>query len=127
MGAKKVMILYRRTIEDMPADVREIHDSLEEGIDIVPLVAPVRFVGNGKIEGIECVRMELGGFDSAGRRRPKVKEGSTFTVNVDMVIPAVSQSSDLPFVKEDEVDMTEWGTFITDGRRLRRWRCRQRF
>jgi len=113
MGAKKVLILYRRTIEDMPADAREIHDSLEEGIEIIPLVAPVRFVGNGKIEGIECVKMELGGFDAAGRRRPKVIEGSTYTVKVDMVIPAVSQSSDLPFVKKEEVEMTEWGTFVT--------------
>lgn len=114
LGAKKVIILYRRTIEDMPADAREIHDSVEEGIEIMPLVAPVRFNGNGKIEEIECVRMELGGFDSGGRRRPKIQDGSGFTVKVDMVIPAVSQSSDLPFVKKDEVEMTEWGTFITD-------------
>lgn len=113
-GAKKVMILYRRTIEDMPADVREVHDSLEEGIEIIPLVAPVSFVGNGKVEGIECIRMELKGFDAAGRRKPNVKEGSNFTVNVDMVIPAVSQSSDLPFVKKEEVEVTKWGTFVTD-------------
>lgn len=114
MGAKKVIVLYRRTIEDMPADKREIHDALEEGIEIISLAAPVRFVGNENIQEIECVRMELGGFDSVGRRKPQVKEGSTFKVKVDMVIPAVSQSSDLPFVKKDEVEMTEWGTFITD-------------
>lgn len=114
LGAKKVIILYRRTIEDMPADYREIHDSLEEGIEILPLVAPIRFMGTDKVQGIECVRMELGGFDSAGRRRPKIKEGSSFIVDVDMVIPAVSQSSDLPFVKKDEVEMTEWGTFVTN-------------
>lgn len=114
LGAKKVVILYRRTIEDMPADAREIHDSLEEGIEIIRLVAPVRFMGKDKVQEIECVRMELGGFDSAGRRRPKSKEGSTFTVKADMVIPAVSQSSDLPFVKKHEVEMTEWGTFVTD-------------
>ncbi len=114
LGAKKVIILYRRTVEDMPADLREIHDALEEGIEILPLVAPVCFIGNDKIRGIECVRMELGEFDSAGRRRPKIQEGSTFTVNVDMVIPAVSQSSDLPFVRKEEVEMTEWGTFVTN-------------
>ncbi|RNC29688.1 MAG: NADP-reducing hydrogenase subunit HndC [Candidatus Dichloromethanomonas elyunquensis] len=114
MGAEKVMILYRRTVEDMPADIREIHDSLEEGIEIIPLTAPVRFIGNGKVEGIECVGMELGGFDSAGRRKPIVKEGSDFTIKADMVIPAVSQSSDLPFVKKEEVQVTDWGTFVTD-------------
>lgn len=112
-GAKKVIILYRRTVDQMPADQREIHDSLEEGIEIMPLVAPVRFLGDKQVKQIECVKMEQGGFDSSGRRRPQVIEGSNFTVEVDMVIPAVSQSSDLPFVKEDEVDMTEWGTFIT--------------
>ncbi|MGI6449419.1 MAG: NADH-ubiquinone oxidoreductase-F iron-sulfur binding region domain-containing protein [Desulfitobacteriia bacterium] len=118
LGAKKVMILYRRSIEDMPADPREIHDSIEEGIEIMPLVAPVRFLGKDKIEEIECVRMELGGFDSAGRRRPKAVEGSNFTLKVDMVIPAVSQTSDLPFIKKEEVEMTEWGTFVTDKETL---------
>lgn len=114
LGAKKVTILYRRTIEDMPADPREIQEAIEEGIEVMPLAAPVRFIGKDRIEGIDCVQMELGGFDSGGRRRPKIKEGSEFTIRVDMVIPAVSQSSDLPFVKSSEVEMTEWGTFITD-------------
>jgi NADH-quinone oxidoreductase subunit F len=62
MGAKKVLILYRRTIEDMPADLREIHDSLEEGIEIIPLVAPVRFIGKDKVEGVECVQDGTGWF-----------------------------------------------------------------
>lgn len=114
LGAKKVIVLYRRMIEDMPADAREIHDALEEGIEIIPLVAPVRFLGKDKVQGIECLRMELGGFDSSGRRRPKSIEGSNFIVEADMVIPAVSQYSDLPFVKKEEVEMTEWGTFVTD-------------
>ncbi|UWG95657.1 FAD-dependent oxidoreductase [Dehalobacter sp. DCM] len=118
LGAKKVIVLYRRTVEDMPADAREINDMIEEGVEIIPLVAPVRFIGKEAIEEIECVRMELCGFDSAGRRKPKIQEGSNFTINVDMVIPAVSQSSDLPFVKKEEVEMTEWGTFITDKETL---------
>ncbi|HHV63796.1 MAG TPA: NADH-quinone oxidoreductase subunit NuoF [Peptococcaceae bacterium] len=118
LGAKKVMILYRRSIEDMPADPREIHDSLEEGIEIIPLVAPVRILGKEKVEEIECVRMELGGFDSAGRRRPQTIEGSNFSIKVDMVIPAVSQTSDLPFIKKEEVKMTDWGTFVVDKETL---------
>lgn len=114
LGAKKVNVLYRRTIQDMPADAREICDMIEEGIEIIPLVAPTRFIGKDKIEAIECVRMKVSGFDSAGRRKPKIEEGSNFTLKVDMVIPAVSQSSDLPFVGMDDVELTEWGTFITD-------------
>jgi len=113
-GAKKVTIIYRRTIEDMPADPREIRDALEEGIEIMSLVAPIRFVGADRVNGIECVKMELDGFDSSGRRKPVVKEGSLFTIKTDMVIPAVSQTSDLPFIKKDEVEITEWGTFVTD-------------
>jgi len=114
LGAKKVNVLYRRTIQDMPADAREICDMIEEGIEIIPLVAPTRFIGKDKIEAIECVRMKVSGFDSAGRRKPKIEEESNFTLKVDMVIPAVSQSSDLPFVGMDDVELTEWGTFITD-------------
>jgi len=114
MGAQKVMLLYRRTIEDMPADTSEIYEAIEEGIQIMPLVAPVRFIGKDKIEEIECVRMELGLFDSGGRRRPKAQEGSNFSLKVDTVIPAVSQSSDLPFVRDNEVCTTQWGTILTD-------------
>lgn len=114
-GADEVHILYRRTLEDMPADKREIMDAIDEGIVIHMLVAPVRFIGKEKVVGIECVRMELSGFDSNGRKKPKVVEGSEFTFDVDMVIPAVSQYSDLPFVKKEEVEVTSWGTFVVDA------------
>jgi predicted CoA-substrate-specific enzyme activase len=111
---KEVTILYRRTIEDMPADAREIRDAIEEGIKIVPLVAPIRFIGKDKVTEIECIRMELGQFDSSGRRKPKAVNGSEFTIRADMIIPAVSQYSDLPFINKDEVEVTQWGTFVTD-------------
>lgn len=114
LGASEVTILYRRLVKDMPADYREINDAIEEGIRIIPLVAPVRFTGKDRIKEIECVRMELREFDSSGRRKPKPVQGSEFTLRVDMVIPAVSQYSDLPFINRDEVEVTQWGTFITD-------------
>lgn len=114
LGAKEVTILYRRTIDDMPADPREIKEAVEEGIKIVPLVAPTRFIGKDKVKEIECVRMELGQFDSSGRKKPKAIPGSEFVLKVDMVIPAVSQYSDLPFINKDEVEVTKWGTFVTD-------------
>jgi NADH-quinone oxidoreductase subunit F len=99
----------------MPADKREIIDALDEGIKLHELVAPVRFLGNGSIKKIECVKMELGKFGSDGRRTPKKIEGSNFFLDIDMAIPAVSQYSDLPFVKKEEVEITEWGTFIIDS------------
>jgi NADH-quinone oxidoreductase subunit F len=114
LGASEVTILYRRLVKDMPADYREIRDAVEEGIRILPLVAPVRFIGKDRVKEIECIRMELREFDSSGRRKPKPVQGSEFTLKVDMVIPAVSQYSDLPFINRDEVEVTQWGTFITD-------------
>ena len=114
LGAKEVTILYRRLVEDMPADSREIRDALEEGVNIIPLVAPLKFIGKGRIKEIECARMELKEFDGSGRRKPKPVPGSEFVVKADMVIPAVSQYSDLPFINRDEVEVTQWGTFITD-------------
>jgi NADH-quinone oxidoreductase subunit F len=114
-GAKEVHILYRRTIDAMPADSREIADAVEEGIIIHELVAPVKFIGNGYITKIECVKMGLGKFGSDSRRAPQKIEGSNFFIDVDMAIPAVSQYSDLPFVKKEEVEITEWGTFVVDA------------
>ena len=114
LGADEVTVLYRRCIEDMPADTREIRDAEEEGIKIIPLVAPLRFIGKDKVREIECIRMELKDFDTSGRRKPKPVPGSEFTMKVDLVIPAVSQYSDLPFINRDEVEVTQWGTFVTD-------------
>ncbi|HEX3043343.1 MAG TPA: NADH-ubiquinone oxidoreductase-F iron-sulfur binding region domain-containing protein [Bacillota bacterium] len=120
LGAREVKILYRRLEEDMPADPREIRDAIEEGVQLMTLVAPVRILGNGtaiedgSVTEIECVRMELGEFDSSGRRKPRVIPGSEFRIQTDRVIPAVSQYSDLPFINKDEVELTRWGTFVTD-------------
>ena len=114
LGADEVHILYRRTIEDMPADKREIRDAIEEGIQIHTLVAPLAFKGKKKVEKIKCIRMELKGFDSSGRKKPIPAEGSEFDFDVDMVIPAVSQQVDLPFVGGHEVQMTRWGTVAVD-------------
>jgi NADH-quinone oxidoreductase subunit F len=114
LGAKDVTILYRREIEDMPADAREVKDALDEGIKIQTLVAPVRFIGDDAVKQIECIKMELGEFDSSGRRKPIPVAGSEFIIECDMIIPAVSQYSDMPFISKDEVEMTKWGTFITN-------------
>ena len=114
LGADEVHILYRRTIEDMPADKREVRDALEEGIKIHTLVAPLEFTGKKKVDTIKCVRMELNGFDRSGRKKPIIKESSEFDFNVDMVIPAISQEVDLPFVGGKEVKMTSWGTVDVD-------------
>ncbi|MHB9132560.1 MAG: NADH-quinone oxidoreductase subunit NuoF [Armatimonadota bacterium] len=116
LGADKVTVIYRRTIEEMPADPREIQEAQEEGIEIVTLVSPIEFVGaTGQVTGVKCQRMALGDFDSSGRRKPRAIEGSEFVIPADMVVPAISQHSDLPFINKDEVDVTRWGTLVVES------------
>jgi len=117
LGAKKVTVMYRRTIDAMPAYEEEVHEAIEEGIEIMELTAPVRFVAGkgGHVAQIECAKMKLGEFDASGRRRSVMVEGSNFLVDVDMIIPAISQYADFPFIGKDEIGLTKWGTFITQS------------
>ena len=120
LGAEKVTIVYRRTVEDMPADKREIDEGIEEGVHIMELTAPVRFLGDEKnrVTGIECLKMELGEYDDNARRKPKPIEGSQFVVETDMIITAVSQHADFPFISRDDIQMTAWGTLVADKNSL---------
>jgi NADH-quinone oxidoreductase subunit F len=116
LGAKKVMLIYRRTREAMPAYDIEIEEALEEGVELMLLVSPVKLLSDshGHVAKIECVRRRMSNFDNTGRRNTAHIEGSNFTVDVDIVIPAVSQYADLPFIKKSDIGVTPWGTFITD-------------
>lgn len=116
LGAKKVMILYRRLRDSMPAYDVEVEEALHEGVELHELVSPVRFIGNkqGRVEGIECVRRRMKDFDNTGRRNTESIKDSNFVISVDTVITAVSQYADLPFVKSNEIGMTRWGTFVID-------------
>jgi len=115
-GAKKVTILYRRTQNMMPAYEAEIREALKEGIEIIPLTQPVRFVGNAEnhVVQVEYMKMKLGEFDSSGRRRSVPSDEPNQLINVDTVIPAISQYADLPFIPVDEIGRTQWGTFAID-------------
>jgi NADPH-dependent glutamate synthase beta subunit-like oxidoreductase len=96
LGAREVSIVYRRTREEMPANDEEIQEAEHERIRFLYLVAPTRIVArNGKVEGLECQRMELGDFDATGRRRPVPVKGSEFILEVDWVIPAIGYIPDL--------------------------------
>lgn len=116
LGAKRVMLLYRRTREIMPAYDVEIEEALHEGVELHELVSPVRFISNkhGHVAKIECVHRTLSNFDNEGRRNTRHIEGSNFFIDVDTVITAVSQYADLPFVPKDDIGVTPWGTFIVD-------------
>ncbi len=94
LGADTVYIVYRRGLEEMPARKEEVHHAMEEGIIFKNLNNPVRIIGdeNGRVKAMECVEMELGEPDESGRRRPIVKEGSSFELPVDTVIMAIGTS-----------------------------------
>ncbi len=91
MGAEEVYIVYRRSMDEIPARKEEIHHAIEEGIKFQLLTNPVAVKGDdkGHVTGLECVEMELGEPDASGRRRPVEKEGSNFILDVDAVIMAI--------------------------------------
>ena len=94
----KVTIVYRRTINEMPADQGEIKAVLKEGIEIIELAAPEKVVHNeGKISGLICSRMELKGIDKSGRPSPVKIDGSAFEIQCDTIIPAIGQLTDIDF------------------------------
>ena len=94
LGADKVYIVYRRSMEEMPARNEEIEHAQEEGIDFRLLCNPVEVIGDdkGHVSGLKCIKMELGEPDASGRRRPVEVEGSEFVLDVDTVVMALGTS-----------------------------------
>lgn len=90
LGADEVHIVYRRSMEEMPARVEEVHHAKDEGIIFDTLVNPVEILGaDGRVAGLRCIKMELGEPDSSGRRSPKAIPGSEFIMDADIVIMAI--------------------------------------
>ena len=96
LGAKKVMIIYRRTRAEMPANPEEIDAALEEGIEIVYLAAPSKVTRDDDKLKLESIRMELGEPDASGRRRPVPVDGSEFVTELDTLIAAIGQRTEVP-------------------------------
>jgi len=116
LGAKQVTIVYRRSRTEMPAIPDEIETAEREGVKIFYLAAPERLSGkDGKVSSMECIRMKLGAPDESGRRRPVKIPGSEFTIETDMVIPAIGQKVILPDGDDLKgIEQTRWGTINTD-------------
>ncbi len=109
LGAEKVYIVYRRSMEELPARREEVEHAMEEGIEFRLLNNPVEILGysnpddprdpkNGFVTGMKCIRMQLGEPDAKGRRRPVPIEGSEFTLSLDTVIMAIGTSPN-PLIK----------------------------
>ena len=119
LGAGSVRILYRRTIEEMPANRTEIEEALHEGISIEVLTAPtvIKKAENGLV--ITAVKMMLGDPDESGRRRPVPVENSEFSLNADLVISAVGQNVDNTVHEMQGITSTEKGTVLADPETFR--------
>ena len=116
-GATEVTIVYRRTRAEMPADPREIEDATREGIKLVFLVAPKSFQSgpDGRVAGLECLKMKLGRPDASGRPAPEPIPGSEFVLPCDAVIVTIGQSPDVGALGERlGVETTRWGTLKAD-------------
>jgi 2-oxoacid:acceptor oxidoreductase gamma subunit (pyruvate/2-ketoisovalerate family) len=120
LDAKEVVIMYRRSHEEMPASDEEISACEAEGIKIEFLTSPQKIlVQTGKVTGIECVRMKLGSKDQSGRRNPVPVSGSEFTIAADMVIPAVGQVPDIAFADGDKnIKIAGGGVIAVDAKNL---------
>ena len=117
LGAKEVTIVYRRSAEELPARAEEVEHAKEEGIQFKLLTNPVEILPNENhmVGAMKCVEMELGEPDESGRRRPVVKEGSEFVMDVDCVIMSIGTSPN-PLIKSttEGLDTQRWGGIIAD-------------
>ena len=116
LGAE-VHIVYRRSEEELPARVEEVHHAKEEGIIFDLLTNPVEILVDEKgwVKGMTCIRMELGEPDSSGRRRPVAVPGSEFTLELDTVIMALGTSPN-PLISSTTkgLDVNKWKCIVAD-------------
>jgi len=117
LGAEEVYIVYRRSEVEMPARREEVENAKEEGIQFKLLTNPKRFLGDEQnwVVGMECYEMELGEPDEGGRRRPVVKPGSEFIIDVDEVIVALGTTPN-PLIASTTpgLETTKRGTVVAD-------------
>ncbi|MBU0509691.1 NADPH-dependent glutamate synthase [bacterium] len=117
VSGNPVTLVYRRSMEEIPARREEIHHAVEEGIKFDLLVAPLEVIGDdkGQVKAIKCIRMGLGEPDDSGRRRPVPIEGSEFIIDCDTVIVAIGNSPN-PIIPRNTpgIESSKWGTIVAD-------------
>jgi len=128
LGASNVYIIYRRSMDELPARKEEVEHAIEEGIEFRLLNNPVEIIGyhnesdrldpkNGFVNGIKCIKMELGEPDEKGRRKPISIPGSEFILDIDTVIMAIGTSPN-PLIKNttEGLDVNNHGGIIVDDK-----------
>ncbi|MGQ9625378.1 MAG: NAD(P)-binding protein [Anaerolineae bacterium] len=119
-GSKEVIIVYRRSKAEMPANPWEVEEAEAEGIKIEILTQPIEVLhNNGHLTGLRCIRMRLGEPDESGRRRPIPIEGSEFAIPCDAMVAAVAQAPEISFLEPGHgLEITRRGTFAVDPQTL---------
>lgn len=117
LGAEEVYIVYRRSEEEAPARLEELHHAKEEGIIFKFLNNPAAIVGdeNGWVKGMEVIEQQLGEPDASGRRRPEPIEGSNYVLDVETVVIAIGQSPN-PLIRQTTpgLECQKWGGIIVN-------------
>ncbi len=117
LGAREVFIIYRRTREEMPVDPRELEEVEEEGIKVNLLTQPIQVLSKDgtNVSGVRCIRNRLGEPEKDGRRRPIPVEGTEFDIDIDLLIPAVSQSPDISFLPDEiGLEISKWDRLLVN-------------
>jgi len=117
LGADRVRIIYRRSREEMPARIEEIHHAEQEGVEFVLLAAPLNFIGDddGRLKGLRCQRMELGEPDESGRRRPVPIKGSEFETECDTAVVSIGAGANPLLTKATpDIKLNKWGNIIAE-------------
>ncbi len=126
LGAENVYIVYRRSLDELPARKEEVENAMEEGVKFELLSNPVKINGffdetdkrnpkNGFVKSIECIKMELGEPDEQGRRRPIPVANSNYVIDVDVVIMSIGTSPN-PLIKDTTkgLEVNKWGCIVVD-------------
>ncbi len=117
LGADEATIVYRRSMDELPARREEVHHAQDEGVRFDLLVSPTEVLGddNRWVRGIRCIRMELGEPDASGRRRPVEVPGSEFEIECEMVVMAIgTRSNPLLTASEPDLEINKWGYIVAD-------------
>lgn len=112
LGSSEVTIIYRRTLDEMPAGREEVEDAEREGVKISYLTAPVEFLGNRNVQKVRCIEMRLGELDESGRRRPVPIENSEFEIDADTVILAIGYIPEVDALKDSRLILSKNGTVV---------------
>jgi glutamate synthase (NADPH/NADH) small chain len=117
LGAERALIVYRRSEQEMPARIEEVHHAKEEGVEFLTLTNPVEYLvdNDGRVKQMRVQKMGLGAADDSGRRRPVVIAGSEYLIDVDTVVVGVGTDPN-PLIPQaiKGLEITKWGTIVVD-------------